>query len=238
MTDIKKKIAEVAEKDKSKWLEKAKYRRENRDWLVKSKRIALRVLGVLKERGMQQKELAEKLGVSKQQVSKIVKGKENLTLETISKLEKALEISLLIIPSHKSESDQQEKPARAQVDQFSKLKETATILSQIEPQLISYLQVAMDSEEYAARESVKRTFINLFDEIRRDETKDNKYLFSYLLSDVRHQYINTVKEEVRNSFAKNIPTVKTHFSSKVKWTQANKQVWESPEDKPKMMLVG
>jgi len=98
MTNIKKKIAEVAEKDKSKWLEKAKYRRENRDWLLKSKRIALRVLGVLKERGMQQKELAEQLGVSPQQVSKIVKGKENLTLETISKLEAVLGISLFELP--------------------------------------------------------------------------------------------------------------------------------------------
>jgi transcriptional regulator with XRE-family HTH domain len=238
MTDIKKKIAEVAEKDKSKWLEKAKYRRENRDWLLKSKHIALRVLGVLKERGMQQKELAEQLGVSKQQVSKIVKGKENLTLETISKLEKALGITLFEIPSQKSESEQQKKPAKSQADQLSKLKESATILSQIEPHLIKYLQVAMDSEEFVARESVKKTFIDLLDEIRRDEIKNNKYLFSYLLSNVRHQYINTVKEEVRINFSKDIPSFKTHFSSKVTWSQAKKQVWESPENKPKMRLVG
>jgi len=238
MTDIKKKIAEIAEKDKTKWLEKAKYRRENREWLLKSKRIALRVLGVLKERGMQQKELAEQLGVSQQQVSKIVKGKENLTLETISKLEKALNISLVEILIQKSESEAEMKSTNTYDDQLNKLKESATILSQIEPQLINYLIEVMDSEESAARESVKQTFINLLEKISSDEIKNSKYLFSYLLSNVRHQYINLVNEEVRINFSKDIPSEKTHFSSKITWTHAKKQVWESPENKPKMRLVG
>ena len=127
MTDIKKKIAEVAEKDKSKWLEKAKYRRENRDWLLKSKRIALRVLGVLKERGMQQKELAKELGVSPQQVSKIVKGKENLTLETISKLEAVLGISLFELPKSQPKETKKVDSSHAFDELYNKLlKEVVT----------------------------------------------------------------------------------------------------------------
>jgi len=47
---------------------------------------------------MQQKELAEAMDVSPQQVSKIVKGKQNLTLQTVSKLEQVLGISLFEIP--------------------------------------------------------------------------------------------------------------------------------------------
>ena len=44
---------------------------------------------------MTQKDLAEKLNVSPQQVSRMGKGKENLTLETISKLEYVLGIALI-----------------------------------------------------------------------------------------------------------------------------------------------
>ncbi|HKJ32394.1 MAG TPA: helix-turn-helix transcriptional regulator [Balneolales bacterium] len=95
--DVYKKIEEIAEDDGS-WLEEARYRKENRYWLRKSQRIAIRVLVTLRERGMQQKELAEQMGVSPQHISKIVKGKENLTLQTISKLEQILGITLFQIP--------------------------------------------------------------------------------------------------------------------------------------------
>jgi len=100
MTDIRKKIEKIAVDDDSGWLKKARYRRENRGWLRKSQNIAIRVLSVLKEKDMQQKELAEAMDVSPQQVSKIVKGKENLTLQTISKLEQVLGISLFEVPRH------------------------------------------------------------------------------------------------------------------------------------------
>lgn len=98
MSDIRKKIEEIAVDDKGSWLEKARYRRENRSWLRKSQRIAVRVLSVLNEKGMQQKELAEAMGVTPQQVSKIVKGKENLSLKTISKIETVLGVKLFEVP--------------------------------------------------------------------------------------------------------------------------------------------
>ena len=98
MSDIRKKIEEIAVDDKGSWIEKARYRRDNRSWLRKSQRIAVRVLSVLNEKGMQQKELAEVMDVSPQQVSKIVKGKQNLTLETISKLESVLGVKLFEVP--------------------------------------------------------------------------------------------------------------------------------------------
>ena len=49
----------------------------------------------IKEKGIKQKQLAEMVGVSPQQINKIVKGNENLTLETIAKLENALNIALI-----------------------------------------------------------------------------------------------------------------------------------------------
>ena len=77
------------------WREKAIWRRNNRQWLRYSQFIAMMVLKRLEVLGYTQKQLAEKLGCSAQYVSKIVKGSENLTLETISKLEQVLEIDIL-----------------------------------------------------------------------------------------------------------------------------------------------
>jgi len=83
----------------SNWIEEAKERQNNKEWLKHSRRIAIKILATLREKGIKQKELAELLNVKPQQVNKIVKGKENLTLETISKLELALDINLMSIES-------------------------------------------------------------------------------------------------------------------------------------------
>ena len=45
------------------------------------------------------KMLAEEMGVTPQYINKVVKGKENLTLETISKIEQVLGIILFEVPS-------------------------------------------------------------------------------------------------------------------------------------------
>jgi antitoxin component HigA of HigAB toxin-antitoxin module len=79
----------------SKWREAATERRENREWLRYSQFIAMRMLDRMEELGMTQKHLAELMGCSQQYVSRILKGKENLSLETLSKIECALDISIL-----------------------------------------------------------------------------------------------------------------------------------------------
>jgi transcriptional regulator with XRE-family HTH domain len=76
-------------------LKELKWRQANRAWLRKSQAIAIKILSTLRTHGISQKELAEKMGVSPQMVNKIVKGSENLTLETISKIEVALGIHLI-----------------------------------------------------------------------------------------------------------------------------------------------
>jgi len=90
------------ETDNGKTVQKARYRRRNRAWLRKSQRIAIKVYSILKSRDLSQGWLAGELGVSRQQVSKIIKGKENLTLETISKLENVLDTKLISVPDFES----------------------------------------------------------------------------------------------------------------------------------------
>jgi ribosome-binding protein aMBF1 (putative translation factor) len=83
------------------WKESEGYKKANRSWLKKSADIALRVLDILDEKRMSQNDLAGKLKVTRQQVSKMLKGQENLTLETISKLEEVLGIGLVKVLNEK-----------------------------------------------------------------------------------------------------------------------------------------
>ena len=79
----------------SRWREEAEWRKANREWLRYSQYIAIRMLSRMDEQHMTQTILAEKMGCSQQYISKVLKGKENLSLETISKIESALEIDLV-----------------------------------------------------------------------------------------------------------------------------------------------
>lgn len=87
--------------EQSGWLDKFLYYKANKSWLDKSAMVAVNILEALKTKGWSQKDLAQKMKVSAQQVNKILKGQQNLTFETISKLEAALEISLMEIIDYK-----------------------------------------------------------------------------------------------------------------------------------------
>ena len=79
----------------SKWREEAEYRRKNARWLRYSAMIALQVRDRMSQIGMTQVVLAEKLGCTQQHISMLLKGKNNLTLETIAKLEEALDFDII-----------------------------------------------------------------------------------------------------------------------------------------------
>ena len=79
----------------SKWREEAEERLVNKSWLRYSQMIAMKMLDKMEAVGMTQKILAERMGCSQQYVSKILKGRENLSLETLAKIEDALNLSLV-----------------------------------------------------------------------------------------------------------------------------------------------
>ena len=94
---MKKKTQEFLEAHKSetpsKWREEAEWRRDNWSWLRHSQKIAVKVLLQMKQEGLTQKALAERMDCTQQYVSKILKGKENMSLDTLTKLEDALSIN-------------------------------------------------------------------------------------------------------------------------------------------------
>ena len=80
--------------ENSQWQKEATEARDSWGWMKYSMQIALKVRSIMKSDGITQCALAAKLGCTQQYVSLILKGKENLTLETIAKLESALQIEL------------------------------------------------------------------------------------------------------------------------------------------------
>lgn len=75
------------------------FRRENREWLAISERLALKLRRILRTEGISQNELAARMEVTPAQVTKILSGKENLGLKTISKIEKAIGQNLIEVAS-------------------------------------------------------------------------------------------------------------------------------------------
>lgn len=94
MTNKEKFLSLVSDK-KTNTLERNRERIKNRLMLRESQKIAIKVLTKLDELKWTQRDLANALNVSPQQVTKIVSGKENLTIDTQIKLQNVLNIPIL-----------------------------------------------------------------------------------------------------------------------------------------------
>jgi transcriptional regulator with XRE-family HTH domain len=104
------KLKAIAVAPATDWEKNAANRQANRAWLKHSQAIALRVLRVLRAKKMSQLQLAEVMKVTPQQINKIVKGSENLSLETIAKLEEALGVSLMALPEYRHVEEYRTEP--------------------------------------------------------------------------------------------------------------------------------
>ena len=102
MKTMNEKLEGLMSSKPSGWLKKAQFRRENKKWLRYSSKIAGRAYAAMEDKeGMNQKTLAEKLGVKPQYISKLLKGEQNLSLQTIGKLSEALGVELISFPEYK-----------------------------------------------------------------------------------------------------------------------------------------
>lgn len=101
MSESLDRIKIIASTGESPWGEEAKDRQKNKAWRKRSFQIAARILMEIRRQkpinGMTQKMLAEKMGVAPQYINKVIKGQENLTLETISRFEEILGITIISI---------------------------------------------------------------------------------------------------------------------------------------------
>lgn len=79
----------------SKWREAAEWRRKNEKWLKYARVITMKTMQAMDKQSVTQSLLAERMGCSQQYVSNLLKGSSNMTLETISRIETALNIDLI-----------------------------------------------------------------------------------------------------------------------------------------------
>lgn len=93
-----KNFKKLVSNDVSKWMQEFKWRKENKLWLDQSFKISVKILREIRRQnpinGMNQQKLAEKMGVSTQNINNLLRGKEKFSLQTIVNIENILGINL------------------------------------------------------------------------------------------------------------------------------------------------
>jgi antitoxin component HigA of HigAB toxin-antitoxin module len=79
----------------STFVEDAKWRQENETWLKWSRAVALSIIDYMQENGLTRSDIANKLGVSPQYVSRILSGNTNFSLKSVAEIEQKLGISCM-----------------------------------------------------------------------------------------------------------------------------------------------
>ena len=90
-------LQELAKPRNERAQRKTQERRENRAWVTYSQDIALALHYYMREKKLTQRDLAEEMGVSSVYVGKLLKGGENMTLETICKIQQIVGEQLINI---------------------------------------------------------------------------------------------------------------------------------------------
>lgn len=79
----------------SRFRENAQWRRENAAWLKWSRQVALAIIDYMQANGLKRADLAERLEVSPQYISKLLSGTENLSFKSIANIEEKLGINCI-----------------------------------------------------------------------------------------------------------------------------------------------
>ncbi|MDE6536484.1 MAG: helix-turn-helix domain-containing protein [Muribaculaceae bacterium] len=92
------KFLEANESDRpSCFVEESAWRKENASWLRWSRQLAVTLIGYMQDNGMKRADLALKLGVSPQYVSRLLSGQENLSFKSIANIEERLGINCFVM---------------------------------------------------------------------------------------------------------------------------------------------
>ena len=79
----------------SRFAEEATWRKGNASWLRWSRQLAVTLIGYMQDNGLKRADLAARLGVSPQYVSKLLSGTENLSFKSVANIEDKLGITCL-----------------------------------------------------------------------------------------------------------------------------------------------
>lgn len=68
----------------------AQWEKENEAWLKRSRSVALAIIDYMQDNGLSQNDVADRLAVSPQYVSKILSGKVNFSFKSVTEIEDKL----------------------------------------------------------------------------------------------------------------------------------------------------
>ncbi|MBQ9073850.1 MAG: helix-turn-helix transcriptional regulator, partial [Muribaculaceae bacterium] len=74
----------------SRFVEEANWRKENASWLKWSRQLAVTLIGYMQDNDLKRADLAKRLEVSPQYVSKLLSGTEILSFKSIANIEEKL----------------------------------------------------------------------------------------------------------------------------------------------------
>lgn len=63
--------------------------------------------------------------------------------------------------------------------------------------LKDYLKVVLSASEEDAEECTQQAFLNVYEQIKKDNIREEKYIFSYMIRACRHEYFRHSKEQHR-----------------------------------------
>lgn len=79
----------------SQFVADAQWRKENESWLRWSRQLATALIGYMQDNKIKRAELAQRLDVSPQYVSRLLSGKENLSFKSIAHIEECLGLNCM-----------------------------------------------------------------------------------------------------------------------------------------------
>ncbi|HET6527645.1 MAG TPA: sigma-70 family RNA polymerase sigma factor [Balneolaceae bacterium] len=71
------------------------------------------------------------------------------------------------------------------------------LLDEVMHRLKDYLKVVLNATEFDAEECTQQVFINVYEQIKKGNIKDEKYIFRYLIQACRHEYFRISEEKKR-----------------------------------------
>jgi RNA polymerase sigma factor (sigma-70 family) len=71
------------------------------------------------------------------------------------------------------------------------------LLEELLYRLKDYMQVVLNANEQDAEECTQQAFLNVYEQIRKDNIREEKYIFSYMIRACRHEYFRLSKEQHR-----------------------------------------
>ncbi len=71
------------------------------------------------------------------------------------------------------------------------------LLSEVMPRLTDYLRVVMNASHQEAEECAHQAFADVFERIRKGKINESKYIFSYLITTSRNQFLHYKKSQHR-----------------------------------------